>query len=644
MSDARAHERLQQFYIPEEQSIYLLSHHDAKKLKDWVALCVTQLEGLGYRDIHLVGKGAYGFVFAGWRGQGGMDDEGAREEHVFKFTRVTLPQALQDRLEEEAYMLDQVAHPRIPRLISYQRVRRQSILVMERAPGINLEEYSLRHGRMSPRLVVKIASQLADILKSLRGTGPGSRSGVGAASSTPHNSRPVVHGDIKPSNLVFDAEQEQVALIDWGSSVFAQLDERLQFVTTNVMQLMSDNLQQTNARLGDVYFIGEEQLGGALSSPRFDEQGVAATLYALASGQSCRFGVQAIPAVSLGLPREFARLLDSLLSDIPAQRMQAGDYFLREMPRLARLVMPELGLPSSQPLLPVWVRPAVRDIDTVVYTSRKSFLREAFEPAGYQGNNVLDDVNDVQLDRYYKNFMQGMGETEKAFLAAVSRLGKYPIVGGLAIRWEPQGIYIDTALHLHDPTLKAAFVVAINNMVALARAIYRQGVFKACLFNARDTLHLEREDPDTAFVFSQYSVGNAMPRLPYEVSAVPELEDESRIHSYFEDGPDPEELLALPGEVMSALAELNQIHHTGMLIFEALPHHLKIHSYYRLLDPAREADFARLLAAILDAVPLISGLGISGFMKMPYKNTKHFHHVESQPEDFYPRDPREMAQ
>ena len=627
MSDARAHERLQQFYIPEEQSIYLLSHHDAKKLKDWVALCIAQLEGLGYRDIHLVGKGAYGFVFAGWRLG---EDQRTREEHVFKFTRVTLPQALQDRLEEEAYMLDQVAHPLIPRLVSYQRVRRQSILVMQRAPGINLEEYSLRHGRMSPRLVVKIASQLADILKSLRGASTGA--------GTP----PVVHGDIKPSNLVFDVEREQVALIDWGSSVFAQLDEHQQFITTNVMQLMSDNLQQTNARLGDVYFIGEEQLNGALSSPRFDEQGVAATLYALASGQSCRFGVRAIPAVSLGLPREFARLLDGMLADDPQLRMQAGDYFLREMGRISRLVMPELPLEPSQSLLPVWVRPATREIDTVVYTSRKSFLREAFEAdeTGEHAGNALDAVNDVQLDRYYKNFMQGMGGTEKAFLAAVSRLGKYPIVGGLAIRWEPQGIFVDTALHLHDPAMKAAFVVAINNMVALARAIYRQGVFKACLFNARDTLHLEREDPEAAFVFAPTADGEARPRLSYEVSAVPELEDDSRVHSYFEDGPDPEELLVLPKEILKALESLNAIHHTGMLIFEALPHHLKIHSYYRLLDPSREQEFARLLAEILDAVPLISGLGISGFMKMPYKNTKHFDHIEAQPERFYPRDPR----
>ena len=56
---------LTHFYIPDEQSIYLLSHADAKKLKDWVALCIDQLASLGYRNISLLGKGAFGFAFAG---------------------------------------------------------------------------------------------------------------------------------------------------------------------------------------------------------------------------------------------------------------------------------------------------------------------------------------------------------------------------------------------------------------------------------------------------------------------------------------------------------------------------------------------------------------------------------------------------
>ncbi|WP_129138721.1 protein kinase domain-containing protein [Modicisalibacter coralii] len=607
-----ARDTLEQFYIPEEQSIYLLSHDDARKLKDWVALCRTQLEQLGYRDIELVGKGAYGFVFAGVSAH--------ETHHVFKFSRITLPQHLQDRLEEEAFMLEQVDHPRVPRLVAFQRIRRQSILVMERAPGINLEEYSLRHGRLPPRLVVRIAAQIADILRGLR------------RESGPHG-KPIVHGDIKPSNLVFDPRSETVALIDWGSSVFAQLDANGQFISTSVMELMSDDLQHTNARLGDVYFIGEEQLGGGLSSPRFDEQGAAGTLYALASAQSCRFGHRAIPATALGLPVEFARVLDGMLDDDPQRRRRAGDYFLAEMPRLSRLVMLDLPEPPEPALVPVWVRPSRREIDTVVYSSRKSFLREAAA-----ATDTLSAVNDVQLDRYYKNFMQGMGETEKAFLAAVSRLGRYPVVGGLAVRWESDGVYIDSVLNLHDLSRRTAFIAAVNNMVTLARAIYRRGVFKSCLFNARDTLHIDRAGPDEPF-----HPGPDM-TLPYEVSAAPDLEDRTRIHSYFEDGPDPEEFLQLPEAIMQQLEALNAIHHTGLIIFEALPNHLKIHSYYRLLDPPREAQFRACLDAMLAAVPLIRGLGVSGYMKMPYKDTKVFSHIEQLPARFYPRDPRGEGQ
>ncbi|MEE2764719.1 MAG: protein kinase [Pseudomonadota bacterium] len=603
--------QLQQFYIPEEQSIYLLSHDDAKKLKDWVALCATKLRQLGYRDIELIGKGAYGFVFAGRM----VREDGSELEHVFKFTRINLPQHLQDRLEDEAHILEQVRHPRVPKLISYQRARNQPILVMERAAGLNLEEVSLREGRLKPRLIMRIADQLADILRNLRRE-------TGAAG------RPIVHGDIKPSNLVFDASTENIALIDWGSSVFAQLDANQQFVTANVMELMSDNLQQTNARLGDVYFIGTEQLNGGLSSPRFDEQGAAGTLYALASGQSCRFGHQAIPATSLGLPMEFARMLDGMLAIDPDTRRKAGDYYLTEMPRMARTVMIDLPTAPVAPLVPVWVRASDQEIDTVVYSSRKSFLREEGAP------ETLNDVNDVQLDRYYKNFMQGMGETEKAFLAAVSRLGRYPVEGGLAVRWETDGIYIDTSLNLHDPTLKSAFVQAVNNMVYLAQAIYRKGIFKSCLFNARNTLHIDREDPGQPFLVSPGM------NLHYEVSAAPEVEDESRVHSYFEDGPDPEEFLVLPETIIRALERLNDIHHTGMIIFEALPRHLKIHSHYRLLDPEREPEFRELLGEILSAVEQITGLGVSGYMKMPYKDTRFFPHIERLPDRYYPRNPR----
>lgn len=600
---------LQQFYIPEEQSIYLLSHDDAKKLKDWVNLCQEQLEQLGYTDISMIGKGAFGFVFGGTNSAG--------RQLVFKFSRITLPQHVQDRLEEEAFILGEVQHGLVPQLIEFQRIRRQAILVMERANGMDLEQFSLQQGRLSPRLVVHIAAQMVDILQGLR-------------ASAISSARPLVHGDIKPSNIVIDPDTESVALIDWGSSVFAQVDQNQQYVSNNVMELMSGDLQNTNARLGDVYYIGEEQLNGALSSPRFDEQGLAGTLYALASGQSCRFGYHAIPPTSLGLPVEFARVLEHLLDEDPEIRAKAGDYLLHNMASIARTVMVDLDEPPEPHLIPVWSHTEIRDIDTVAYTSRKAFLKEE----GVEES--IQDMDEVQFDRYYKNFLQGMGETEKAFLASISRLAKYPVVGGIAVRWEPDGVYIDSCLNLHDDRLKDSFISSVNNMVNLARAIYRQGVFKSCLFNAKATLHIERDNPEIPF---QPEEGM---QIPYELSAAPELEDQSRMHSYFEDGKDPEEFLELPQTIIRDLELLNQIHHTGLIIFESLPTHLKIHSYYRLLDPAREQEFGDCLARILAAVPQISSQGISGYMKMPYRDTRFFSHIDRLPEKYYPKNPKQV--
>lgn len=598
--------QLRNFYVPEEQSVYLLNANDAKKLKDWVALCISELEKLGYRQIELVGKGAYGFVFAG------LDQK--QQDVVFKFSRINLPPHIQERLADEGYMLSQAAHPNVPPFFTYQLVKKQGILMMGRAKGVDLEQYSLKQGRLPVRLLLDIATQLASLLLALR---QHKKDGEIA---------PIVHGDIKPSNIVYDESTNQISLVDWGSSVFAQLDSDGHYIGNNVMQLMSADLQTSNARLGDVYFIGPEQRSGALSSPRFDEQGVASTLYALASGQSCRFGRKAIPARSLGLPMEFATMLDSMLADDLLLRQQAGDYFLRNMPRLHHLVTPDLPLLSTEPVLPVWISDKAQELDTVVYSSRKSFLREHSDEEGIQF------IDDVQLERYYKNYLEGMGETEKAFVAAVSRLGRYPVVGGIAIHWQSSGVYIDSSLNLFDQSVQKAFAVAVNNVVQLARSIAKVGIFKACLFDARQTIHIARESTDIPFVVPHGT------SLKYELGQS-QLEDSSAQHSYFEDGKDPDEQLVLPDSIMDDLAALNLIRHTGCIIFEVTPLYMKIHNYYRLLEPAAEAQFAALLQSILSKVPLISGEGVGGFMKLPHKDTRHFSHQSQQELCYYPANP-----
>jgi non-specific serine/threonine protein kinase len=599
---------LKHFYIPDDQSVYLLSHKDAKKLKNWFALCERQLERLGYYNVELIGKGAFGFAFAGKSALG--------EERVFKFSKVTLPQHVQDRFEEEAYMQGLLIHPNIPKVIAFQKIKRQSILAMKRAPGEDLEQFSLKQGPLPIPTIIHILTCLCDVLVSLRDF------------SEKRVTKAIVHGDVKPSNVVWNNDTQTLMLIDWGSSVFAQLDNQGQHIGNNVMDLMSGDMQQTNARLGDVYFIGDDQLNGKLSSPRFDEQGLASTIYALASGQSSRFGRHVIKPTSLGLPQALAECLEALLSDDHETRLSGGDYLFKNYHHFKRLVLKDVTNDSIC-LLPTWISQTTKDIETVVYSSRKSFLRDQ---AGFDNAN-LNYIDDAQFERYYKNYLHGMGETEKAFISAVSRLGKYPVVGGLAIRWQEEGMYVDSSLKLYDPSMQYSFDRSVDNMITLARAIRGEGVFKSCMFNAKNTLHLERRNEKAKFLPSQNML------IPYDLSKVSIAEDQSRMHSYFEDGEDPDELLKLPTSLLEILRLLNDIHHTGCIIFEALPKHLKIHSYCTLLDHSKEQAFKTLLGEIITFIPIIMGLGISGFMKLPYKDTRFFKLQDALPTRFYPRNP-----
>jgi non-specific serine/threonine protein kinase len=604
---------LKNFYIADEQSIYLLSANDAKKLRDWVELCKTQLRKMGYSNVEMIGKGAFGFVFVG--------TDKNQTERVFKFSRITLAQNIRERLEEEGYMLNLLNHPNIPAFIDFQSIKKQGILVMHRGKGIDLHELSKLRGRLPVSTVIKIAIQLANIIKYLRNFTMLSASGQ-------FENKPIVHGDIKPSNLMWDEATETLSLIDWGSCVFAQLDENAQPVVNNVMELMSADMQNTNARLGDVYFIGDEQLNGALSNTRFDEQGAAATLYAIASNQNCRYGYNAIPPSSLGLPKAFAQTLNHLLSHDEELKCHAGDQFINHVQQMENWYLPDLELEPESAYIPIWNKRSNTKLDTVVYSSRKSFLRQ-------QGiHSALYGVKDAQLDKYYKNYLQGMGDNEKAFVATVSRLSEFPIVGGFAIHWLEDGVYVDSNLNLFDDVYRKSVTETVNNIIDIARSLdLRDGIFKSCLFDAKNTIHVERENENQQFELTH------IPNIPFEITHTPEVE-QGKQHSYFEDGDDPDERLRLPEQIMAHIVALNEIRHTGCIIFEVLPKHLKIHNYYNLLDKTKVGEFTFHLNGILQNLKYIDDVGVSGFMKLPYKDAKLFCYQTCRSDLYYPQDPK----
>jgi non-specific serine/threonine protein kinase len=59
-----------------------------------------------------------------------------------------------------------------------------------------------------------------------------------------------------------------------------------------------------------------------------------------------------------------------------------------------------------------------------------------------------------------------------------------------------------------------------------------------------------------------------------------------------------------------------------------------------LLNHEKKAEFTDCLARVLALLPTIDGVGISGFMKLPYKDTRFFEHISSMPDKFYPKNPK----
>ena len=198
------------------------------------------------------------------------------------------------------------------------------------------------------------------------------------------------------------------------------------------------------------------------------------------------------------------------------------------------------------------------------------------------------------------------------------------------------GVYIDSSLNLYDAEYAPALINGINNVISLGRAINKKGVFKSCMFDARKTLHIERENAQQAFL------ADSDLQIPFEIAEAPasqtgspdNADSKTRLHSYFEDGSDPDEMLQLPESIMQILATMNQIHHTGCIIFEAVEKDLKIHNYLTLLDNSKEQEFRNCLREILATINLIDGLGVSGFMKLPYKNTKFFSPQDKRSDSF----------
>lgn len=188
-----------------------------------------------------IGEGEMGAIYQ-------ATDESLGREVAVKLVRLNQaanPES-RERLTREACAAGQLNHPRVAQVYSLSFSNGHPYLVMEWVPGMDFTKKFEREGPLDERTILRMALDVAEGLTALHREG-------------------LVHGDIKPANIVLDRDGN-AKLVDFGLSGMTRCDSRGTFI-------------------GTPYFIAPELLRGMADTHQSDLYSLGATLYYLLSGR-----------------------------------------------------------------------------------------------------------------------------------------------------------------------------------------------------------------------------------------------------------------------------------------------------------------------------------------------------------------------
>jgi len=280
-----------------------------------------------YELEQLVGRGGMGLVFRA------HDTELHRVVAIKTLALHLIPiGAARERFVRESRACAALAHPHIVPMYDVVHDGPVPALVMQYIAGPTLQAWVREHGSMAWQDALKIGSQLADALAAAHSNG-------------------LVHRDIKPGNVLLEANGSRALLTDFGLA----------------RVLDAATMTQSGILSGTPEYMSPEQANGQSVDERSDLFSLGSLIYTMLAGTApfraaepmailhrvCNASQTPLHRINPEIPIEVSRLVDRLLAKNPQHRFASAQQLRDAMLELLR--SPRRLLRSSRPRTVRWV-------------------------------------------------------------------------------------------------------------------------------------------------------------------------------------------------------------------------------------------------------------------------------------------------